>query len=261
MVGVRFVIQDNLDIQVRIELIQDKVWQVDCHQCYEHMLNEDELITLYEEYYECIIKQQQELISLKVSNINARMQYLRCVNEQNRLKKEELNYKVQSEHDELTGLPNRYLLHDYCKRYFKLAYEEQKNFGVIIIDVDHFKEINDSYGHLEGDQSLVHIAEIIRTYSNNQFCARFGGDEFFIIAYDINEDEILEITNGIKKNTMEIAQLKSNEVRTTSFTVSQGYILAVPSSEHTYKDFWKAADIALFEGKKRGKNCVSVGVL
>lgn len=260
-VGVKFVIQDSLDINVHMNRMEDKIRQEDISnlQCIEHIKSEDDRIALYEEYYNNLIEQQQELISIKMGNINTRLQYLRCIEEQKRLKEDIEKYKRQSEHDELTGLPNRYLLNEYCNQYFKLAYEHQKKFGVIVIDVDHFKEINEFYGHLGGDQSLTQIADIIRKHSNNQFCARFGGDEFFVITYDIEEDEIIDIANKIKEDTKKIAQLKTNEIQTTIFTVSQGYVLGVPSSEHTYKDFWKAADIALFEGKKRGKNCISIG--
>lgn len=255
--------QDNLDIYVRIKSIKDAL-RLKNHMNQEKdevSTRKDELISLYEEYYNLIVKQQEELLTVKISNINTKMQYLNCKNEQKRLEKEEAYYKKQSEQDELTGLANRYSLKEYSDKYFKMAYEKQRYFGVIIIDVDHFKEINDCYGHVCGDQRLMLIADIIRSCSKKQFCARFGGDEFFVITYDMGEEEVYEIAQSIKDETQKITQSKREEEENLYFTVSQGYYVGVPKNKQTFVDFWQTADVALFEGKRKGKNCISKGKL
>lgn len=253
--------QNNLDVYVRIKSIKDALWLKNrmIQEKDEVATHEDELISLYEEYYNLIVKQQEELLAVKISNINMKKQYLNCINEQKRRKQEEEYYKKRSEQDELTGLANRYSLKEYSDKYFKMAYDKQKYFGVIIIDVDHFKEINDSYGHVCGDRRLVFIADIISSCSKNQFCARFGGDEFFVITYDLSEEEVHEIARSIKDETQKIVQRNKDEEEDLYFTVSQGYFVGIPQSEHTLTNFWHTADVALFEGKRKGKNCISKG--
>lgn len=253
--------EDNLDIYVRIKSLKDALWLKNrLNQEIDGVTeNEDELISLYEEYYDLIVKQQKELLTVKVSNIHTEKQYLSCISEQKRLKQEEEYYNKRAEQDELTGLANRYSLKEYSNKYFKMAYKKHKYFGVIIIDVDHFKELNDCYGHVCGDQRLMLVADIVNSCSKNQFCARFGGDEFFIITYGLSEEEVYEIAQSIKDETQKIAQCNKNEVANSYFTVSQGYFVGVPQNEHTDMDFWHTADIALFDGKRMGKNCISKG--
>lgn len=225
----------------------------------EKIKNEEELIPLYEKYYELMNDKYKELSDIKIANINTQLQYLKGVKEQKQLLQEEQRLKKQSEHDELTELPNRYALNEYSKKYFKKAYDEQKNFGVIIVDVDHFKQYNDNYGHLDGDKRLKIIAQIIQKCCNGQFCARFGGDEFFIITFDISEEEMYKIAHSIKESAMMLGELVENETQNSVFTVSQGYVVGIPNKNHTFIDFWHAADVALFKGKRDGKNNISLG--
>lgn len=225
----------------------------------EEIKKVDELLTLHERYYKIITQKNVELNAIKISNISMQTQYLRGIKEQKKLEEEVEYLKKQSEHDELTELPNRYLLNEYTKDYFNKAYKEKKNFGVIIIDVDHFKEYNDYYGHLGGDECLKVVADTLRKCCKEHFCARFGGDEFFIITYNIAEKDLFKIAIDIKNSVEKIELCQQDKIKNDTFSVSQGIAVGVPLEEHTFLDFWKAADVALFEGKRNGKNCISTG--
>lgn len=87
--------QNNLDVYVRIKSIKDALWLKNrmIQEKDEVATHEDELISLYEEYYNLIVKQQEELLAVKISNINMKKQYLNCINEQKRRKQEEEYYK------------------------------------------------------------------------------------------------------------------------------------------------------------------------
>ncbi|MBE6827723.1 MAG: GGDEF domain-containing protein [Ruminococcaceae bacterium] len=101
--------------------------------------------------------------------------------------------------DTLTGINNRRQLNIFLEEFFGKKKHKGKTF-ILMMDIDSFKQINDNYGHLEGDYALIKIAEILKNIcsKNNDFVARFGGDEFAIVANRSNEAEIEGLKNEIK---------------------------------------------------------------
>jgi diguanylate cyclase (GGDEF)-like protein len=92
-------------------------------------------------------------------------------------------------HDPLTGLPNRFLFLEHLNQSIKNASRHQSRFAVVFIDLDGFKEINDSYGHEAGDTVLVRLARSFSTLlRKNDIIARFGGDEF-VACFDVQQDK------------------------------------------------------------------------
>ena len=88
-------------------------------------------------------------------------------------------------HDELTGLPNRAMFMDTLSRTLHRAERKQSSFSVLFIDLDHFKGVNDTYGHSVGDQLLQQVAERLRMcVREGDLVARLGGDEFVILVED-----------------------------------------------------------------------------
>ena len=102
-------------------------------------------------------------------------------------------------HDELTGLANRTFLHEYLTSSFEHAYEEHELMGVELMDIDFFKEYNDHYGHLAGDQCLKAIAGVLRKQQvpGKIFCARYGGDEFMILYTGMTVEKIRRVAGSI----------------------------------------------------------------
>jgi len=150
--------------------------------------------------------------------------------------------------DALTGLNNRNAINDRLTRILRSG----KFTGyVILLDVDSFKQINDRYGHLEGDRALVSAAEaMIAELADRTFFGRLGGDEFLIIAEGISEEQAAAAETGINRKLEEILKGKNSEY---CVTVSAGYV-AVNGGMKTIPDILKAADVRLYARKQEKKN-------
>lgn len=221
----------------------------------------DNLEHLYEQYYLLMQKQMQEINVLKISNIKAKTLLKHSLEDQKKYTIEAKRLKIQAEHDELTTLPNRYLLNEHCMVQLLKARKEQKKLGVIIVDVDHFKEFNDYYGHLGGDNCLREVADSILSCCEKQFCARFGGDEFFIVTYNLTDEEVFDMAKRINKSIKEKALSQPEGITPSIVSVSQGIVVGIPEEGQDFMDFWNAADIALYKGKKVCKDSISIGEL
>ena len=155
--------------------------------------------------------------------------------------------------DFLTGLYNRRYFFANMQDYFANAKENQESFAIAMIDIDHFKKINDIYGHDTGDKAIVNLSDILRTSTNkNDIVARFGGEEFCVVLKDIsptNAKEAMERLRTSVENQVTISD-KGEEVR---FTISIGLSL---SHEDTLEDDVNEADMLLYNAKQGGRNQV-----
>jgi len=151
--------------------------------------------------------------------------------------------------DPLTGLENRRVL-DYLNQ--KLTRQKAKDLFVLFIDIDDFKCINDTYGHLFGDKVLKSVAEAVlssvRTYDN---VIRYGGEEIVVVLHRVDEKEALEIANRIIER---VRSLKFQEHPEVELSVSVG---VAPYRESLFKTI-ELADRAMYEAKKKGKDRVEV---
>jgi len=162
----------------------------------------------------------------------------------------QLRYKAT--HDHLTGLPNRVLLFDRLKQAF--AFEERHNtlIAVMILDLDNFKNINDSMGHLSGDILLKKVAlglqKCIRQYDT---VGRLGGDEFVIIVNDANTiQDIITFAEKVQSVFQEPFDILGQK---TYVTTSIG-VAVYPLHGSTIESLMKKADMAMYVAKKSGRN-------
>lgn len=163
--------------------------------------------------------------------------------------------KQKSERDALTGLQNRYAMQKVAVDYVEKAQNEHSKLLAGILDIDCFKQYNDTYGHLQGDEVLKHIANILYDAVDGYGeVFRFGGDEFLILVPNANRktaEKVAErIGNGLQEKPME----NRNSYVSPLLTVSHGYYLAVPQNGQTLEYFIDKADTALYEVKKHGRN-------
>lgn len=117
-------------------------------------------------------------------------------------------------HDPLTGLYNRHYLYKYAESIFNIAKINQYNIGILVIDIDHFKQINDNHGHKIGDEILVNFSKKMKTeLRKGQEIFRIGGDEFIIILENINDNQLLtNIRNRLKKSIEEYAIIPGSDI-------------------------------------------------
>ncbi|WP_233148995.1 diguanylate cyclase domain-containing protein [Shimwellia pseudoproteus] len=163
----------------------------------------------------------------------------------------ERKLKVESESDALTGLYNRRAFHKYLSRRILRAKRKHQQVGLLFIDLDDFKYINDSYGHMVGDKVLKQVAKSISKVQNeHRIIARLGGDEFAVIIDDVTDDaDILSVAQSI------INQV-SRTVRYGKQSVSLGVgigIAVYPGQAGNAHELIRLADLAMYQQKSRGK--------
>jgi diguanylate cyclase (GGDEF)-like protein len=154
--------------------------------------------------------------------------------------------------DSLTGLYNRRFLQDYTETLVAGALRRGKAIGLIMCDLDYFKQVNDTYGHDVGDAILRETAAtLVKCVRKTDFVLRFGGEEFLVVLVDVEEGEALTIAEKIR-TTLAAKKLKVPD-GTLSKTISLG-ICEFPTDTEGIWQAIKYADVALYEAKHRGRN-------
>ena len=203
------------------------------------------------------IRQQLNDINTEDS-INQRLQQLRQTNLrlQKQLKQhQELERRLQFDalHDPLTQLPNRALLMNHLN-HAMTHYNRYKSpgFAVIFIDVDHFKQINDTLGHSAGDQLLKEVSRRLQTcIRQNDLVARLGGDEFVIyLDSSKSDDDISPVLNRIISRLSYPFRLLGNEL---SITISLG-VSSVSEQTTDISQLLHQADLAMYQAKRNGRS-------
>jgi len=175
---------------------------------------------------------------------------LRDITEKKRV---EENIKHLAQYDQLTNLPNRALFDDRLKHAIDRAQRNKTKIGLMFVDLDGFKNINDSLGHQAGDELLIIIAERLSSVVRSEdTAARFGGDEFVIILEDLKHSDFAAIVaKKILKVVSDDIYLSSEEVRVGA---SIG-ISIFPDNGNDAISLVNKADISMYQAKKHGKNC------
>jgi diguanylate cyclase (GGDEF)-like protein len=147
--------------------------------------------------------------------------------------------------DSLTGLPNRHHFHEQYSDSLEDASATKKSLAVMLIDVDHFKEINDNHGHPAGDDKLRDIAAAMKSVMrDDDMVARYGGDEFIAIAHGAERPVAIKLAERLR-----------DAARECGASVSIG-VAVCPQDGETEVALIEAADAALYRAKEDGRNCV-----
>ncbi len=156
--------------------------------------------------------------------------------------------------DPLTGLRNRRFLQEYTENLVAGAQRRGKSIGLVMCDLDYFKQVNDTHGHPAGDIVLKETAHIISSsVRSSDIVIRFGGEEFLVVLIDIQADETIAVAEKIRA-AVEAARFRLPEV-VLQKTISAGVSEFPPDAE----SFWQAikyADVALYKAKEAGRNRV-----
>lgn len=157
--------------------------------------------------------------------------------------------------DFLTGVYNRRYFYDDMNEYVAYAEERAEPYAVAMLDIDHFKEINDACGHDSGDRVLKTLAKkLIDETKNGDLIARFGGEEFCIVLKNISNEEAVKFFVNLRANIASCnVQLKKEQI---NFTVSIG--VAFSRSDYKLDELLELADEALYRAKENGRNRVEI---
>ena len=158
----------------------------------------------------------------------------------------------QALYDALTGLPNRRMLRDRLEQEIKRARRDGLNLAILFIDLDHFKEVNDTLGHDSGDQLLVEAARRIQAcLRETDTVARMGGDEFTVILTEVEDiDRIQPILQKLLHALDTVFQLGTEQV----FVTASIGVTVCPMDGNEIEDLLKNADQALYVAKGEGRN-------
>ncbi|MFB2703873.1 transporter substrate-binding domain-containing diguanylate cyclase [Marinobacter shengliensis] len=161
--------------------------------------------------------------------------------------------------DNLTGLGNRTYFDREFSNSFQWCLRHQTGFAVAMVDADHFKKINDNWGHEAGDRCLESLANTMREHfrRDTDRLARFGGEEFVIFASYQDADDIKARLNRFRE---EVATRRCDTCKDKGIdlTVSIGLALGFPTPEHTSAEYLRLADQALYTAKRNGRNRLEV---
>lgn len=157
--------------------------------------------------------------------------------------------------DFLTGVYNRRYFYENMNEYVAYAEEHMEPYVVAMLDIDHFKKINDTHGHNSGDKVLKTLAKkLIDETKGDDLIARFGGEEFCIILKDISNEDAVKFFVNLRANIANCkVQLKKEQI---SFTVSIG--VAFSRSDYRLDELLELADEALYRAKENGRNRVEI---
>lgn len=161
--------------------------------------------------------------------------------------------------DELTGINNRRMIMTYLEREWQKELAEHETLSVIIFDIDHFKQLNDTYGHKKGDDCLVLIANTaseIAKWSDYEM-ARYGGEEFLIIAFDKEHMESVRLAEEIRMAIDNLAIPNENSSVKETVTASFGVSTQKIASAQHYGRILEWADECLYFAKNAGRNRVA----
>jgi diguanylate cyclase (GGDEF)-like protein len=164
----------------------------------------------------------------------------------------EQRYARAARHDDLTALPNRRLFSELLQRSMaRAARAQEPRYAVLFIDLDGFKLVNDSLGHLVGDQFLVAISSRLQTQLRpSDVLSRLGGDEFAVLVEDFGSpDEVCAITERLQRSLRDPIRLQGRELYASA---SIGMVLGGPHYQ-TVDDLLRDADIAMYRAKAAGR--------
>jgi len=162
-----------------------------------------------------------------------------------------LNY---ANRDHLTGLYNKKYFYKAMEEYLENIVETGERVAISMVDIDNFKNINDTYGHDIGDRVIVALADILRSSTNpSDIVSRFGGEEFCVVLKNINRYSAKDIYERIREN-VEKFYIDIDDENRIKFTISVGAVLY--SEEESLDDVINQADMMLYKAKNSGKNMV-----
>jgi diguanylate cyclase len=158
--------------------------------------------------------------------------------------------------DELTGIPNRRGFNSFIEHASKEAIEGESSFALIIFDLDFFKTINDTYGHLIGDSTLRYVAKLLASETKGRdYIARIGGEEFAVVLPNTDYSAALKVADNIRHEISVKKLAVKNHNQPLRISVSGG--VAMYQINEALEPFVQRADSALYHAKNHGRNRIT----
>ncbi|CZF81404.1 GGDEF domain-containing protein [Grimontia marina] len=161
-----------------------------------------------------------------------------------------------SREDSLTHVPNRRMLDERLEEEWRRALRYQTPLTILIVDIDHFKQYNDKYGHALGDQCLTQVAEALSQVERRAgaLLARFGGEEFVFLLPGSNRENAISVANRALEAVRKLEIPHGDSPVAPFVTISAGGKTTIPEKPNNQQQLFIDADVALYEAKSAGKN-------
>lgn len=163
--------------------------------------------------------------------------------------------RAQATRDALTGLLNRGALFENVRRELRSASRERGRFAILLCDVDHFKKVNDTYGHPAGDEVLREVASRLSgSLRSSDWVGRYGGEEFMIALPQAAPPQVGEVAERVRKSVC----ASPIQISTTALpvSISIGAAVSEPEQPREFEELIEMADMSLLQAKRRGRNRV-----
>ena len=216
----------------------------------------NELSQITQSFFELLNQLDRHQKELEKVNDDLAQRGLELEKQLNEHKLAEKKISFMTHHDALTGIPNREKFDSQLKAFLNNAHQEGQTHGLIYIDLDQFKVINDTCGHLAGDQLLIAITQIIQNELREEdFLARLGGDEFGILLPYCNLSVAVSIANKIRIaiHAFNFTWMKQSY----SISASMGIVPISPEFDN-HQALLSMADALCYTAKDKGRNCVEL---
>ena len=179
--------------------------------------------------------------------------------------KKELNYKdmvdelkLLASTDPMTQLYNRRYFTKISEHILDLSKREKQNLSILMLDIDKFKNVNDTYGHKVGDDVIISLANKLRKYQRkSDIICRYGGEEFVILLPNTSLDGANTLAQKIRED-VELSTIKLSSTKSLKFTISLGVSQIDVEKDNNIDLALKCADDALYEAKETGRNKVCI---
>ena len=156
-------------------------------------------------------------------------------------------------YDQLTGAYNRRSLFEIAEKYFEIARRQEEMISVLFLDIDHFKRVNDTHGHSEGDNILKAVSRTIQaTLRKSDALGRFGGEEFILILLNTDKNGAYSAAEKVRKQVENLTIY--SDKKQISVTISIGLTSTSEKKASNINEMMRDADEALYQAKKNGRN-------
>ncbi len=189
-------------------------------------------------------------IAFQTALFNGKKALIAFSSDATRQKEKENTFRKQAQHDSLTGLYNRYRFDERIREEVAIHKGRKSPLSLVICDIDHFKRINDTFGHLTGDRVLIQISQLLlHTIRKNDIIARWGGEEFAILLNDTNEEDAVKVAEHLR-NTLALKRFERVGNVYASFGVAEF------DGNESLETWFNRTDRALYLAKSEGRNKV-----
>ncbi len=175
--------------------------------------------------------------------------------ENKKLKQQLIIWKKKAKYDKLTNLLRRETFDEIFKKVLNRSYKLKQEASLLFIDIDHFKKINDTYGHDKGDEVLKQISKLLKTQIRDtdipgKSIGRYGGEEIAVILPNTNKKNSKKVAERLRKSIQKFYKNKEK------ITISIGLSNFKPKEKPDIEKLYKSADEKLYKAKERGRNRV-----